>query len=169
MTTVENMSKDGGFRVTGRLVLFSLIGFFGLITVANIIMIWLAVSTNTGVVEASSYRAGNAYQAELDAAQAQAERNWAVSADVARTADGVAFDISVRDGDGAPVGGLEVSATLASHVSQADDRRVTLAEGEIGRYRGAAEAVVSGNWLLIIDAMRGDDRLYRSENRVMLK
>ncbi|WP_436642583.1 FixH family protein [Microbaculum sp. FT89] len=169
MTTVEDMSKGGGFRVTGRTVLFSLIGFFGLITVANIIMIWLAVSTNTGVVVASSYRAGNAYQAELDAARAQVERNWSVSADVARTADGVAFDVTVRDGDGAPVGGLEVSATLASHVSEADDQRVALSEGEIGRYRGSAGTVGSGNWLLIIDAMRGDERVYRSENRVMLR
>jgi nitrogen fixation protein FixH len=151
------------------MVLFSLIGFFGLITVANIILIWLAVSTSTGVVVSSSYKTGNAYQAELDAAKAQAERNWAVTADIARNGDGALIDIAVRDGSGAPVSGLEVSALLSSHVSEAADRSATLTEGEVGRYRGAVETVPAGKWLLIIDAMRGEDRLYHSENRVMLR
>ncbi len=163
------MSDTGGFRITGRMVLAGLVAFFGLITVANVIMIWLAVSTNTGVVVSSSYKAGNAYQAELDAARAQAERNWSVNADIARSGDGATFDVAIRDASGAPVGGLDVTATLSSHVSEKADHEVGLSEGEVGRYRGDAEAVVSGNWLLIIDARRDGERLFHSENRVMLK
>jgi len=169
MNTVRTMDEDGGFRVTGKMVLFGLIGFFGLITVANIIMIWLAVSTNTGVVVESSYKAGSDYQSEIDAAKAQAERHWAVAADLIRSGDGASVDITIRDANGAPVSGLDVTARLASIVSEADDQLATLTEGEIGRYRGTVDAVEGGKWLLIIEAGRGDDRLFRSENRVTLQ
>jgi len=169
MASVRAMNDNGGFRVTGRMVLFSLIGFFGLITVANIVMIWLAVSTNTGVVVSSSYKAGGSYQAELDAAKAQAERNWSVSADIVRSGEGAGIDITIRDAAGAPVSGLDVSARLANIASEADDRTAALTEGEVGRYRGAVDTLDNGKWLLIIDAMRGEDRLYHSENRVSLK
>jgi nitrogen fixation protein FixH len=169
MATVRAMNDNGGFRLTGRMVLLALIGFFGTIMVANVILVWLAVSTNSGVVVASSYKAGNAYQADLDAAKAQAQRHWTVTADIARSGDGATFDVTVRDAAGAPVGGLALDATLASHVSDEADHLVTLAEGEVGRYRGVADTVAPGNWLLVIDATRGDDRVYHSENRVMLR
>ena len=162
-------NDEGGFRLTGRAVLLSLIGFFGVIMVANAILVWLAVSTNTGVVVSSSYKVGNQYQSELDAARAQAERHWKVVADITRSGDGASFDISIRDAGGAPVGGLVVDAMLSSHVNEEDDHLVTLTEGEIGRYHGTVDAIDHGNWLLVIDARRGDERVYRSENRVMLK
>ncbi len=168
MASVRAMNDNNGFRITGRMVLFSLIGFFGLIFAANAVLIWLAVSTNTGVVVSSSYKAGGGYQAELDAGKAQAERNWSVVADIVRSGEGAAIDITVRDANGAPVSGLDVSARLASVASEADDRLATLSEGEVGRYRGAVDTLAAGKWLLIIDAMRGEDRVYRSENRVSL-
>lgn len=169
MASVQAMNDNSGFRVTGRIVLFSLFGFFALIFAANAILIWLAVSTNTGVAVSSSYQAGGNYQSELDAAKAQAARNWSVSADIVRSGDGAAIDITVRDTNGAPIGGLDLTVSLASVASEADDRLATLSEGEVGRYRGTVDTLAPGKWLLIIDAMQGEDRVYRSENRVSLK
>mgnify|MGYP000259454836 FL=1 len=169
MATTRYMDNDSGFRITGRMVLFCLIGFFGLISIANAIMIWLAVSSHTGVVVGSAYKAGGEYQSEIDTARAQAARAWAVEADVTRAGEGAALDVTIRDADGAPVFGLAVTVRLASNVTADADAVATLSEGEVGRYRGAFETVAPGSWTLMIDADRGDDRVYHSENRVMLR
>lgn len=169
MATTRAMDNDTGFRLTGRMVLFALIGFFGLIAIANAILIWLAVSSHTGIVVGSAYRAGGEYQSEIELAHAQAERGWTVEADIARAGPGAAIDVVVRDANGAPVSGLAVTARLASPVNADADALAPLSEGEIGRYRGAADLVEPGNWMLMIDADRDDVRVYHSENRVMLR
>lgn len=173
MTTMAAMSEDGSsggrFRITGRMVLFGLIGFFGLIALANAVMIWLAVSTGTGVVVTSSYKAGNDFQSEIDAASDQASRNWAVTANVARAGQGAAIDLTVEDAAGAPVSGLAVTARFVGHQGEEGDRAATLKEGEIGRYRGAVDELKPGNWQLVIEALQGEERVYRSENRVLLR
>lgn len=163
------MNDNGGFRINGWMVLAGLVAFFGLVAAANAVMIWMALSTNTGVVVSSSYKAGNGFQADLDAAHAQAARNWQVEADLARAGEGAAIDILVRDAAGAPVSGLAVTARLESPMSESSDRLATLAEGETGRYRGAVDALAAGNWLLVIDALKGEERVFHSENRVMLR
>jgi nitrogen fixation protein FixH len=168
MATIHAMN-DNGFRLSGRMVLFGLIGFFGLIAAANAVLIWLAVSTGSGVVVSSSYRAGNDFQAEIDAANAQAARHWSVAADVTRSGDGAAIDLTVRDASGSPVSGLAVAASFVGHTGEAGDRGAILSEGEVGRYRGVVDQLAVGNWLLVIDATRGEERVYRSENRVMLR
>lgn len=169
MSTVQSMDDNGGFRITGRTVLFGLVGFFGLIFAANAVLIWLAVSSNTGVVVGSAYKAGGEYQSEIDAAKAQTGRNWAVTADLIRSGPGAAIDISIRDAAGAPVSGLTVTARLASPVDESADVVVTLSEGEIGRYLGSLDEVRTGQWHLMIDADRNGDRVYHSENRVTFR
>ncbi len=78
MASVRAMNDNNGFRITGRMVLFSLIGFFGLIFAANAVLIWLAVSTHTAVVVSSSYMAGLGYLAELAPRQAPSWRHLSV-------------------------------------------------------------------------------------------
>lgn len=169
MSTLQPADDGNGFRVTGRTVLLGLIGFFGLIFAANAVLIWLAVSSHTGTVVGSSYKAGGQYQSEIDAARVQAERHWQVSADLTRAGAGADIDITVRDANGAPLTGLSLVARLASPVDANADLVATLGEGEIGRYRGSLESVPAGQWTLMIDADRDGDRVYHSENRVTLR
>jgi nitrogen fixation protein FixH len=164
-----NTMNDTGFRLTGGMVLAGLIGFFGVIFAANGVLVWLAVSTNSGVVVASSYKAGNGYQSEIAAAHVQAALGWRVEADIARSGPGAAMDVTVRDAAGAPLSGLGVTARLASPIREAADVAIVLEEGEVGRYRGLADTVAPGNWTLLIDAERDGARLYHSENRVLLR
>ncbi len=169
MTPVQAMNEQSGFRVTGRTVLFALIGFFGLIFAANGVMLWLALSSHTGTVVGSSYRAGGTFQADVDAARAQAERGWAVSADLLRSGPGAVVEIVVKDAGGAPVSGLAVTAGLANPTQAGKDIALSLVESETGRYGGAIDTLEAGNWRLVIEAARGDERLYRSENKVMIR
>lgn len=169
MTPVQTMNERSGFRVTGRTVLFSLFGFFGLIFAANGVLIWLALSSHTGTVVGSSYRASGTFQSDIEAARAQAERGWSVSADLLRSGPGAVVEILVKDAGGAPITGLAVTARLTSPKQADTDIAITLIESETGRYGGAIDTLEAGKWRLEIEAARGDDRLYRSDNRVMIR
>ena len=70
----ETVSATTGKPLTGRGVLIWLAGFFGVMIVANGIFLYFAITTFSGLDDASSYRAGRNYSGELAAAAAQAER-----------------------------------------------------------------------------------------------
>ena len=60
-----------GFRVTGRMVLFSFIGFFAVVASVNAFMITSAVRTFSGVETENAYKAGLAFNESLAAAGAE--------------------------------------------------------------------------------------------------
>lgn len=158
-----------GWQVTGRTVLFAMLGFFGVVTAVNATMIYLAVSSHTGVVTTSSYRAGNGWQAEIEAAQAQLARNWQVDAIIEQAGDGAAVAVAVRDRNGAPVTGLVVQTLLRSPIREADDLKAALVETETGHYRGEVGGIARGNWTVLIDAVESGSRVFHSESRVFVR
>ncbi|MEJ2432960.1 MAG: FixH family protein, partial [Pseudolabrys sp.] len=56
-------------EVTGRTVLFWLVGFFGLVFVVNGFMADAAISTFAGVDTPSSYKAGQMFEGEIHRAE----------------------------------------------------------------------------------------------------
>ena len=154
--------------VTGRMVLFCLIGFFAVVAGVNAIMIRAAVSTFSGVETASAYQAGQSFEREADAARAQNQRHWQVRADV-RAADGKTLvEIDARDGSGRPLSGLEATAQLHHPTDRRADQTMALREDASGHFRGATGAVI-GQWDVVIELSRDGERMFRSRNRVMLR
>ena len=153
--------------VTGRMVLFWLIAFFAVVSLANGIMIRAAVTTFGGVETASSYQAGLAFGREAAAARAQDERHWLVKARVLPGDGGTAFEIDARDSEGRPLFGLRASGVLAHPTDRRADQVVHLTESAAGRFRGTAGAL-AGQWDLVIEFSRDGTRLFRSRNRVVL-
>lgn len=166
-------SVDGARRgraVTGRTVLFWLLGFFLIVSVANAIFIWLAIGSFPGVAVESSYEAGLRYNREIAQSRVQAGLGWRVDAHVERQADGTAdIVVTAKDDDGSPLTGLLLTATLSRPASGEGSRTVTLAEGETGRYSGLAEGVEAGQWLLDLKAGGDGEAVFRSHNRLFLK
>ena len=70
--------------LNGQIVLLSLLAFFGVIFFVNGIMIYMAISTLGGVETQSSYKAGQAFAADVEAAREQSERHWQVEEAVRR-------------------------------------------------------------------------------------
>ncbi|WP_417685060.1 FixH family protein [Roseibium sp.] len=166
----SGMTNSGQKPFTGRTVLFWLLGFFAVIFTANAIFIWLAIGSFPGVVVESSYKAGQAYNQEIADARAQSERGWQVGADLERGADGTAFvKVDARDKGGAPLTGLAFKALLNHPTHEGEDVIVELNEGQSGVYSGSAGGLKPGNWNVVIEAERGDKRVFRSENRIFLK
>ena len=156
-------------ELTGRAVLWCLLGFFAVVIGINAAMVRAATSTFGGIETESSYKAGLQFSQELAAAHHQAARHWQVSGTIARDAAGDAvLDVRVRDRNGASLTGLTLVAQLAHPADARLDRIVPVRERSAGAFRGSVPAE-AGQWDLMLDLYRGGERLYRSKSRVGLR
>lgn len=154
--------------LTGRTVLLWLLGFFGVVFVANGVMVHAALSTFDGLETDSAYQAGRRFEQDVANAKAQAARGWDVDAKMTPKADGTTrLDIDVRDASGQPLAGMAASAVFERPTDRRLDRDVAVNEDAPGRFHGNV-AIPAGQWDLIIELSRQGEPLFRSKNRVLL-
>lgn len=155
------------FRVTGRLVLASLVAFFVTVASVNAFMITVAVKTFGGVETENAYKAGLAFNRSIAEAGAQDARHWRV--EIARVPQREAeYMVTVRDGEDRPVPGLALAATLVHPTDRRRDRDVHVAVLGGGLFR--LEAVAEpGQWDLVTVLRDGDTERFRSRNRIQLR
>jgi nitrogen fixation protein FixH len=155
--------------LTGRMVLFSLLTFFGVVIGVNMLMMLLAIQTLPGTEVDSAYSASLAYEKEIAAAQDQNKRNWKVDAHVERTPDGGAtLQVETHDNSGKPISGLKFRGRFERPTDRRADQPVTLAEVESGVYRGSAPLISPGQWDLVLEGDAAGQRMFLSKNRVLL-
>lgn len=158
-----------GKPLTGLKALAILLAFFGVVSAVDGAMIYSAVSTFRGEVEARPYERGLAYNRDIARARQQAARQWKVEASIARGASGeTRLVVAARDAAGAQVTGAVVTATLAAPADMKRDARVALRETAPGRYEGAA-AVPPGWRNLTLTVERDGSEMFRSKNRVLVE
>ena len=155
--------------LTGRAVLVWFVAFFGIVFAVNAIMVKAATSTFGGVETSSSYKAGQMFEQEVAQAERQDARHWQVGGTLVRAKSGEAvLDFTVRDETGAPPPGLTAKARLAHPADERLDHVVQLARIGGGEFKGAADTG-PGQWELIVDLYRGEERVFRSPTRVRLQ
>jgi nitrogen fixation protein FixH len=155
--------------LTGRKVLFLLVAFFGVVIGVNMAMVRLAIQTLPGTEVDSAYSASLAYEKEIVAAHDQNARNWHVDAQVLRGPDGAAMlRVEARDDNGRPLSGLKFQGRFERPTDRRADKAVTLAETGIGIYRGSAALIAPGQWDLVLQGDRAEQRMFLSKNRVLL-
>lgn len=155
------------FRVTGGLVLASLVGFFLAVAAVNAVMIAVAVRTFGGVETENAYKAGLSFNRAIVEAGAQQARHWSV--DIVRIAQRESdFTVTVRDGAGRVVSGLTLAATLVHPTDRRRDHEVHVASlgGGVFRLEAAAEP---GQWDLVTVLRDGGVEQFRSRNRIRLR
>lgn len=155
------------FEVTGKLVLGCLIAFFLVVAGINAVMIRVAISTFGGVETESAYKAGLAFKAETAAAQAQDARHWNVDVGVDRQADGAVLIIAVRDAKGQPIPNLTLQANLSHPADRRRDIVLSAVETHPGMFRTQAQSA-PGQWTLVVEFARNEERVFRSQSRVLL-
>jgi nitrogen fixation protein FixH len=162
-------SGDGPKEVTGRTVFVCLVAFFAVVAAVNGVMIRAAVSTFGGVETANSYQAGLTFAREIAAAEAQDSLHWQVQASVSATGAGeTLIEIVAADENGRPLTGLAATALLAHPTDRRADHAVALTERAAGRYQGRT-GQVAGQWMLVTELSRGERRMFRSRNRIVLR
>jgi len=162
-------TKPPPHQVTGWMVLGFMIAFFAIIVGVNVFMAHAAISTFGGVETASSYHAGQMFERDVAMAKAQDAEHWQVDAKVTRAADGSTLvEIAARDAAGAPVSDVVASALFSRPTDQRFDHSVAVHEIGSGHFVGNAD-LVAGQWDLVIELSRQDERVFRSKNRIVLK
>ncbi len=156
-------------ELTGRAVLLWLLAFFGVVFAVNGIMVKAATSTFGGLETQSSYKAGLMFEQEAARARAQDEQHWQVSGHVSRDRVGDAvLDVEVRDANGKAVSGIIAEARLAHPADERLDHDIDLHWIGGGAFHGIVQAQ-AGRWDLIVDLLRGGERVFRSRSQVVLR
>ena len=151
--------------LTGRQVLAILGAFFSVMFIANIALIYFALHTLHGSELENPYDASQAYNAEIADARAQGERGWTANVTTRAEGRGERIMVELRNRDGAAIPDLEVTARFVHPFDAALDRTTRLAPDGVD-YEGVATPVRPGRWRLVIEASRGAERMFRSENEL---
>jgi nitrogen fixation protein FixH len=169
MSAILDHKRKPPRELTGRAVLLWLIGFFAVVFAVNGVLVQAATSTFRGLETGSSYQAGLIFKQEALSAERQDALHWQVSGKITRDGAGQAvLDVSARDANGLPLAGLIATAHLAHPANASLDHDIPIRPAVGGVFHGSAEAQ-PGQWELIVDLYRGDERLFRSRSRVSLR
>jgi nitrogen fixation protein FixH len=143
------------------------------VVAVNGVMVAFALGTWTGLETEGYYEKGLAYNQDLAAARAQAERGWKL----AFALDGVTAAGDSRSGrisaafvdrDGKPLADLDVLAVILRPTSEGHDQQVALSPAGRGVYRAAVTFPLPGQWNVRIHAYRGD-AVFQESHRVRLR
>ncbi|TNE34037.1 MAG: hypothetical protein EP350_02725 [Alphaproteobacteria bacterium] len=138
---------------TGRHMLLTFVGGFGVVVAVNFYMASQAASSFGGVTVENSYIASQKFNGWLDEARAQEALGW--GAELVRKDDGYL----VVEAVGVPAG-AEISAELRHPLGLKDRARLTFAPQAAMRYI-SNEKVESGRWTVRLTILSGKDRWER--------
>jgi nitrogen fixation protein FixH len=152
--------------IEGRHVLMGLIVFFGVMLVANALLVYFAVDTFSGGDRPDPYRSGLRYNETIEAAERQAALGWRteVAYDDARGR----LTLSFLDKAAEPVAGLKLGATVSRPASDKEDRTVDFEEVSQGVY-ATDVALAPGLWVISVASREaGGDPPYRLKRRLFV-
>ncbi len=133
--------------ITGRHVLLMLIGFFGVIFVANAIFITLAVKSFPGEAEEKSYMQGLNYNEVLIERASQAALGWQAQITRAeRTENGGLIEMRLFDAEGRALPGLAIDGVLKRPTYAGDDVALVFVAMGGGVYQAKAAVLDAGAW-----------------------
>ncbi|MBW8618621.1 MAG: FixH family protein [Hyphomicrobiales bacterium] len=161
-------SKSGNFKLTGSVVIATLIGFFVIIFAANGIMAYLAVQSFSGVQTEKPYENGLAFNRDIERARAQDAQGWHVDEAITRKETGdVMLTIRITDSIQKPISGVTVDTLLKSPTDSHKDCFLEVTEQSAGVYAGATQCG-AGQWDIDMRALKNGDIVYHSINRIIL-
>ena len=156
-------------RVTGRHVLFGMLGFFGVIVAVNAVFVYLALNTFTGLSEPDAYRKGLDYNQNLAEAEKQRALGWKVKVGAVLDADGEArIRVEAADRNDAALSGLRLNGTLRRPTNEGFDQEVEFRAIGAGRYAADLQLPLRGQWDLDLVAEDAAGHRYRQEQRLWL-
>ncbi len=143
------------------------VGGMLVVIAVNGVLITLAITTWPGLQSDDYYRQGLEYNRTLAAAREQGRRGWRMDmafTPIEGTDDQHRGDliITFTDRDGQPLRNLIVEATLFRPTHEGFDRSVSLDHRGKGKYVGAVEVPLSGQWKARVHAHHDGDNFQMS-------
>lgn len=155
-------------EITGRHVLYGIVGFFFIITSVDVFMIYKALSTFGGIETSDAYRKGLHYNHRIEAEKLQKILGWRDEAKF----DGQKEELSVfmSDVEHKGIDGLNITAILGRPATNREDHIVELSPVGSGRYVAPVHGLKQGTWIAALSVKRasseGDNILYQSKVRL---
>ncbi|PBB39674.1 MULTISPECIES: FixH family protein [Mesorhizobium] len=148
---------------TGRHMLLTILGFFGVVVAVNLTMAALASKSWTGLVVENTYVASQLFNKKAEEGRAQAALGWTGNLTIARSE--VRYSLSDATGKQVPVHGVKI---LFRHPAyEAKDKSVTLAFASAQEFAGQ-DVPEDGVWIVEVDADVGLAEPYRDVRRIMI-
>ncbi len=158
MSSVDDMNGKKTKGLTGRHVLFTLLGFFGVMIAVNAYFVVVAVKSFPGEDVPRSYRQGLEYNTTIAAREAQAQLGWTARVNVISSKSLI---VEITDKNGKGVDGLSTTGTLRHLVDMGNDMSLNFENTGGGRYVANLDPIpehtLSGRWVLNAQAVKGDD------------
>ncbi len=165
--TANTPSLPSPRQITGRMVLFGFIAFFGVIAAVNGVFMYMAINTWPGLTTEDAYKKGLNYNATLADGERQAALGWRSSVDL--TSQGRVV-VLMHGPDGIPVGDLSVNVEFARPVGELGTESVSLREEAAGKYVGAFDVTSEGRWKAEVTANNASgETKYRMIHELMLR
>jgi len=143
---------------------WTIAGCFVVVVAVNVFMAWCAAWSWTGLVSPSAYDQGLTYNRNLAAEMHQHMLGWHCRF----AAEGGVARVELRDRDGAPLAGAEVTATFERPDREGSDFALPLAAKGAGVYASPVRVPEPGLWKVHVTARRGGD-LYVTDTRLELR
>jgi nitrogen fixation protein FixH len=159
-------SADAG---RSRWIPWAFVGFFVIVFAVNGVMVWVAVSSWTGLEADSSYERGLIYNRALEAERQQAALGWRAAIDFHQTGDRRGtLELRLQGRDAAPLQGARIDAEIVRPTQVGYDFDVALEEQAPGRYRADLRLPLPGQWEVRL-AARAQGEVYRLSPRIYVK
>jgi nitrogen fixation protein FixH len=163
-------TQDNGFVIRGKHVLIGVLAMFGVIIAVNLVFVYLAIDTFTGVTRENPYQDGLAYNEVLAEREALRALGWQGDVTFSAAGDGAEnITVTLTDRAGAPLSGLTLAGTLRRPTHEGMDQPLTWQETAPGSYSALVTLPRRGNWDLEISAEDGRNPPFEMKTRLWFK
>jgi nitrogen fixation protein FixH len=157
------MTAHANLHPRDRWIPWYFVAFFIVLFIVNAVFVYLATSTNPGVIADKAYIEGKDYNQTIAMAARQASLGW--KAEASLKDNEIIFTLSDRNG--APLNGAIVSVRFRRPAESAHDFTLSLMPRGAGRYAAPLAQPVSGIWDATFFAMRDHQPFqYRERLRI---
>lgn len=146
----------------GKVILLCFIGFFSLIILVNVVFIYVATSSNTGVITENAYEKGLAYNKILSAAKNQPDLNTKAAYNNGK------LTWAVTGPDGQPLTDGNASALMVRPIKDGNDFSLSLKETGPGIYEADADFPAQGLWEAKLE-IKWDNNRYHTSQSLLIK
>jgi len=152
-------------------LIFSFVGFFGTMLIADAFLVYLSQTTWTGLSTTSAYEKGLAYNTALSQQKLQEASGWqhktSLKAAGSKEAPQLAINFALADQNQKNIQRATVMATVVRPTHEGYDQEVKLPLGADGVYSQTVDLPLVGLWEVRIKAAH-NGMLYQTNERVSL-
>ncbi|HSM96960.1 MAG TPA: FixH family protein [Rhizomicrobium sp.] len=144
-------------KLTGRIVLLWLAGFFAVVIAVNAYFITISVTTFRGEDEQKPYLQGIEYNQTLERRVAQENLHWTATIAADRLHSGaVRVTVSIRDAVGNAPAAMTLSGVMRHPADEERDRDIRLRSIGSGHYVATVSGISRGSWDVVVQSAARD-------------